>query len=70
MARFVSIAGDTLDALAWRARSLGPADLPVVLAANPGLAELGPVLPKGTPVDVPDTAAPATTLRDTINLWD
>lgn len=70
MARVASIAGDTLDALAWRARGLGPADLPAVLVANPGLAALGAVLPKGTIVDIPDTAAPAPALRDTLNLWD
>lgn len=65
-----SIAGDTLDALIWRARGLGPTDLPAVLAANPGLAALGPVLPKGTAVVLPDTSAPVSTVRDTINLWD
>jgi len=65
-----AIEGDTLDALIWRARGLGPADLPAVLAANPGLAALGPVLPKGTPVRLPDTPTPAATVRDTLNLWD
>lgn len=65
-----AIEGDTLDALIWRARGLGPADLPSVLAANPGIAALGPVLPKGTPVILPDISAPASTVRDTINLWD
>lgn len=65
-----AIEGDTLDALIWRARGLGPADLPAVLTANPGLAALGPVLPKGTAVLLPDTPTPASTVRDTLNLWD
>lgn len=62
--------GETLDALIWRARGLGPADLDAVLAANPGLAALGPVLPVGHPVALPAIAAPATAVRtDTVNLW-
>ncbi len=63
--------GDTLDALMWRERGLGPADLPVVLAANPGIAAFGTVLPKGHVVNLPDIAAPATSVRtDVVNLWN
>ena len=61
-------AGDTLDALNWRERGLGPDDLPAVLQANPGLARLGPVLPIGTPVILPDTP-PANRVRDVVQLW-
>lgn len=61
-------AGETLDALIWRARGLGPDDLPAVLAANPGLAAHGPVLPIGTPVTLPD-APPAARQRDVVQLW-
>ena len=63
--------GDTLDALIWRERNLGPADLPAVLAANPGVAALGPILPKGQPINLPAIATPATAVRtDVLNLWD
>jgi phage tail protein X len=63
--------GDTLDALLWRERGLGPADLPAVLAANPGIAAIGPILPKGQPIFLPDITAPATAVRtDVVNLWD
>jgi len=63
--------GDTLDALIWRERNFGPADLPAVLAANPGIAALGPILPKGQPINLPAIAAPATAVRtDVVNLWD
>lgn len=63
--------GDTLDALIWRERNLGPADLPAVLAANPGVAALGPILPKGQLINLPAIAAPATAVRtDVLNLWD
>lgn len=61
-------AGETLDALIWRARGLGPDDLPTVLAANPGLAALGPILPVGTAVILPD-APPAARQRDVVQLW-
>ena len=61
--------GETLDALIWRARGLGPSNLGPVLTANPGLAALGPVLPTGTPVLLPDVA-PTPVVRDIIQLWD
>lgn len=61
-------AGETLDGLIWRERGLGADDLPSVLAANPGLARLGPVLPIGTPVILPD-APPANRQRDVVQLW-
>lgn len=63
--------GDTLDALLWRDAGLGPADLPAILAANPGITEAGPVLPIGTIVTVPAAqAAPVTATRPLIQLWD
>lgn len=62
---------DTLDALIWRERSLGPVDLPAVLAANPGIAAYGPFLPKGLAVNIPAITSPATAVRaDVVNLWD
>ncbi|HEX8301070.1 tail protein X [Sphingomonas sp.] len=62
--------GDTLDALLWRERRLGPPALAGVLAANPGLADLGAVLPLGTPVVIPLDAAAAPQTRTLVNLWD
>lgn len=61
--------GETLDALCQRVlgRTAGVTEL--ALAANPGLSDLGPVLPIGTPVDLPDavqTAQPETAL---VQLW-
>lgn len=61
--------GDTLDALLWREAALGSAALASVMTANRGLAGLGPVLPAGTAVTVPDTAPTAATLP-LVNLWD
>ncbi|WP_375261862.1 tail protein X [Palleronia sp.] len=40
-----------------------------VLTANPGLAALGPRLPMGTLVRLPDVK-PAQDVRQTVTLWD
>jgi len=59
---------DTVDALCWRhyGRTLGMTE--IVLAANPGLADLGPFLPHGTAVELPDSVPVAT--AQTVQLWD
>ena len=60
---------DTVDALCWRyyGRTAGVTE--AVLQANPGLADHGPVLPHGLPVNMPEaqTSAPQ---RQMVNLWD
>ncbi len=64
-------AGDTLDELVWRTCALGPADLPAVIALNPGIADRGPLLAAGTIVTVPPApTTPVTATRDLIQLWD
>ena len=63
--------GDTLDLLLWRDAGLGPEHLTRVLDANPGLADLGTILPLGTLVTVPVTSAStATGVRTITQLWD
>ncbi len=64
-----SAQGDTLDELLWRTRGLDAAVLDAVLAANPGLADLGPILPIGTPVTIPTIATPAAPAREIVQLW-
>lgn len=60
--------GDTVDALCWR--HLGSsATVEAVLEANPGLAALGPVLPMGTPVTLPEQTAESAP-SNLIQLWD
>ena len=60
---------DTLDAICYRVYGTTRSVTEQVLAANPGLAEQGPVLPHGTPVTLP--ALPQATQRaPTVNLWD
>lgn len=64
-----ALQGDVLDALVWRDASLGVDALPAVLEANPGLADLGPHLPLGTRVVVPDLRPTPSTLP-LVQLWD
>lgn len=65
----ISRQGDTVDSLCWQ--HLGSTDaVEQVLALNPGLAALGPVLPMGTVVTLPDPATTTPTTQPTINLWD
>mgnify|MGYP001044142018 FL=1 len=61
--------GDTLDALIWREAGLTASDIARVLEVNPGLADLGPVLPIGTHVRLPATTSQPQT-RTLIQLWD
>ncbi|CAE6923184.1 Tail protein X [Pseudomonas marincola] len=61
--------GDTVDALCWRYYGRTAGVVEQVLDANPGLADLGPVLPNGTLINMPEAAAQATQ-RQVVNLWD
>ena len=48
--------GDTVDAICQRVYGRTAGVTEAVLEANPGLADLGPVLPHGTVIDLPDDA--------------
>ncbi|MDQ0250974.1 phage tail protein X [Sphingomonas kyeonggiensis] len=64
-----AFAGETLDALVWRATGGGPEAVERTLAANPGLADLASALPEGLEVTIPDNvSAPAT--AELVQLWD
>lgn len=68
--RLTAKAGDKLDLLIWREAGLGPGELTRVLDANPGLADLGTVLPIGTVVLVPASQQDSTTpVLPLIQLW-
>ncbi|EPR9083175.1 tail protein X [Cronobacter dublinensis] len=63
-----ALQGDTLDAICARHYGRTEGVVEAILTANPGLAELGAVLPHGTAVELPDIEpAPA---AESINLWD
>ncbi|KUQ16373.1 tail protein X [Klebsiella aerogenes] len=60
--------GDTLDALCARYYGRTEGVVETVLQANPGLSELGVILPHGAAIDLPDVASSPVT--ETINLWE
>jgi len=64
-----AIQGDTVDAICWRyyGRTAGVTE--AVLNANPGLADLGPILPTGQQVAMPEVSEQAEQ-QTAINLWD
>ncbi|MBY6206880.1 MULTISPECIES: tail protein X [Halomonas] len=60
--------GETLDQLCYRVFGSTADITERALRLNPGLAELGPKLPEGTPILLPD-AEPTTHRLDTVQLW-
>lgn len=70
----IVVKGDdiALDLLLWRRfKSYRPGFVERVLDANPGLADLGPILPIGTEVTVPlDAPELKPAERPVVRLWD
>jgi len=62
--------GETLDALCQRVLGRTGGVVESALAANPGLADLGPVLPMGTPVQLPDATIATQTETALVQLWN
>lgn len=69
MAEVIAQQGDTLDTLCWRHYGRTAGVVEAVLEANPGLADLGPILPHGQRVTLPEQA-PQPQRQNLINLWD
>ncbi|MEQ5834232.1 tail protein X [Marinobacter sp. NFXS9] len=63
-----AIQGDTVDRICYRHYGYTAGVTEAVYEANPGLAELGPILPTGTKVTLPEVAEAPT--RTTVQLWD
>ncbi|RSU73174.1 phage tail protein [Sphingomonas sp. S-NIH.Pt3_0716] len=64
-------ANETLDAICWRV--LGTTAGHVVEAAyelNRNLADIGVVLPEGTPVILPEAPKFGAAILETVSLWD
>lgn len=61
--------GDTVDALCWRHYGRTAGLVEIVLEMNPGLADIGPILPHGLAVDMPDAPATKPT-APLLKLWD
>lgn len=63
-----AIQGDTVDRICFRYYGYTAGVTEAVLAANPGLADLGPILPTGTLIKMPEVAAKPT--KSTVQLWE
>ena len=64
-----ALQGETLDALCQRVLGRTESVVEATLEANPGLADLGPVLPQGWPVNLPDTTQAVQSETATVQLW-
>lgn len=70
MNTYRTVEGDTVDLIAWRHYG-DEALATAIFDANPGLADLGAVLPSGTLVRLPDRAdTPPTGGAGRVHLWD
>lgn len=68
--RVIARQGDTVDALCHRHFGRTAGLVEQTLDLNPGLATLGPILPIGTAVDLPEPAAAAPAMKPLVKLWD
>lgn len=68
MTTYTTSQGDTLDYICWRFYGQQSGAVEAVLAANPGLADLGDVLPEATKITMPALTSPVTELQP-IRLW-
>lgn len=63
-----SIQGDTIDLICYRYYGKTAGVTEQVIEANPALVNIGPELPNGTEVYLPEQTATAE--KTTISLWD
>lgn len=67
--RYLTRDGDSLDAVCWKHYGRQAGAVEAVLEANPGLSELGPVLPDGYVIGLPELQRPTQEI-ETVSLWD
>lgn len=65
----IAAQGDTLDVLCYRYLGTTAGVVEQALELNPGVAALGPILPHGTAVVLPENP-PAAGTRQLVQLWD
>lgn len=63
----VTVEGDMVDAVCHRHYGRRRGAVEAVLAANPGLAAMGPVLPAGVRIVLPDLPPPGPAV---VRMWD
>jgi phage tail protein X len=63
-----TIQGDTVDRICYRIYGKTAGVTEAVYEANPGLADIGPIIPTGTLVKVPEV--PTQPTKATVQLWN
>lgn len=66
--KVIALQGDTAELICYRHYGYTAGITEQVMNNNPGLAALGPVLPMGTAVVLPEL--PTQQIKTTIQLWD
>lgn len=61
--------GDTVDAMCWRHYGMTEGMVELVLEHNPGLADVGVILPEGLVIEMPDAPKPKTP-TPLLKLWE
>lgn len=68
---YTSIDGDTVDYIAFNYYGFTSGGIvEQIYAANPGLADKGPILKNGVTVKLPDLAGAVSTTTKGVRLWD
>lgn len=62
--------GELVDELCWRTLGRTEKVTEMTLELNPGLAALGPRLPAGLEVVLPDLPETSLPVREVVQLWD
>jgi phage tail protein X len=66
---YYSSEGDTLDFICWKQYQQQAGAVEAVLLSNPGLADVGPIIPINTRIVLPELSSPVTE-AEPIRLWD
>lgn len=67
---YITRQGEMLDQICARRYGTEHGTTEDVLAANPGLAALGPLLPPALAIALPDVPKPSKRAAPPVNLWD
>lgn len=66
---YITQQGEMLDEICWRFYGVQSGAVEAVLVANPGLADLGEIIPINTTIMLPEITAPAPADQP-VRLWD
>lgn len=69
MAEYVTIDGDTVDQIAFKTYGATAGPTEAIYAANPGLADLGPVLQAGVRIALPELSSQRQQAKR-VKLWE